>query len=615
MFSTTIAIHWHDDGQPIYSLDYQVSQGESRRLATAGGDNNVRIWKVTNIDPKEPLKPSVEYLSTLRKHSQAVNTVRFNSSGEFLASAGDDGNLIIWSLANNITQEFGVQDDDLKESWTVHQLHNTNLEIYDMCWSPCSKFIAIGSMDNTTKIFNVVTSQKVLELQNHTHYVQGIAWDPLNEYLATQSADRSVSIHHLLVPKSGETLSAQLCIRLTRADLALTKVSALRENSGTCLFKGASSEAEGEEASNDKNLQESTTHTETSRNLYAKERLPKRVSHLYHSENLQSFFRRLAFSPDGSLLIAPLGVFKYDSRKDSAPEGAVESNLTNTVYIYTRAGFSQPPICHLPGLMKPAIAVAFNPIQYELTDGSASSIFALPYKLVFAVATHDAVIVYDTERLQPLGMLTNLHYLTITDLCWNKDGKNLMISSAEGFCSLIVFESSVFGTAYNSARQTEEPPSHFQGEKHESVNNHLSGSQESGFNESEIEVDCSLDANHHNKRGFKKLSQHALPVAAYSGDGESSPSFALSCRQNNLVCDMSETPGAEISADTHESKPLAQYRAFVAESTDSPETRSTGMTDLQEMKTNCSDHIQDKAKPPESRKKRRVIPTLISEIN
>lgn len=50
MEATTLTVHWHNDNLPIYSVDFQpndlstTTSSQSQRLATAGGDNNIRIW-------------------------------------------------------------------------------------------------------------------------------------------------------------------------------------------------------------------------------------------------------------------------------------------------------------------------------------------------------------------------------------------------------------------------------------------------------------------------------------------------------------------------------------------------------------------------------------------
>lgn len=72
MKATPLIINWHDQNQPIYSAHFEP-QGKGR-LATAGGDTNVRLWQVdSNGEDRK-----VEYLATLQKHTQAVNVVRWS---------------------------------------------------------------------------------------------------------------------------------------------------------------------------------------------------------------------------------------------------------------------------------------------------------------------------------------------------------------------------------------------------------------------------------------------------------------------------------------------------------------------------------------------------------
>lgn len=42
----------------------------------------------------------------------------------------------------------------------------------------------------------------------------------------------------------------------------------------------------------------------------------------------------------------------------------------------------------------------------------------LPYRLVFAVASEDSVLFYDTQQLFPFGYVSNIHYHTLSDISW-----------------------------------------------------------------------------------------------------------------------------------------------------------------------------------------------------
>jgi chromatin assembly factor 1 subunit B len=52
------------------------------------------------------------------------------------------------------------------------------------------------------------------------------------------------------------------------------------------------------------------------------------------------------------------------------------------------------------------------------TSQNSTPVFALPYRIVYAVATQDAILVYDTQQQTPLAVVSNLHFATFTDLSW-----------------------------------------------------------------------------------------------------------------------------------------------------------------------------------------------------
>lgn len=79
--------------------------------------------------------------------------------GEMLASAGDDGNVLLWVPSELQTQPgLGEDRSDDKETWRVkHMCRSSGAEIYDLAWSPDGVFIITGSMDNIARIYNAQT--------------------------------------------------------------------------------------------------------------------------------------------------------------------------------------------------------------------------------------------------------------------------------------------------------------------------------------------------------------------------------------------------------------------------------------------------------------------------
>jgi chromatin assembly factor 1 subunit B len=49
---------------------------------------------------------------------------------------------------------------------------------------------------------------------------------------------------------------------------------------------------------------------------------------------------------------------------------------------------------------------------------STGSVFALPYRMLFAIATMDTVTIHDTQQAGPICLLTKLHYDEFTDMTW-----------------------------------------------------------------------------------------------------------------------------------------------------------------------------------------------------
>lgn len=91
--------------------------------------------------------------------STIPGTIANPNTGDVLASAGDDGNVIVWVLDSQTPKtNFGDDGIEDKESWrTRHMCRSTGAEIYDLAWSPDGVYFITGSMDNVARIYNAQT--------------------------------------------------------------------------------------------------------------------------------------------------------------------------------------------------------------------------------------------------------------------------------------------------------------------------------------------------------------------------------------------------------------------------------------------------------------------------
>jgi chromatin assembly factor 1 subunit B len=308
-----------------------------------------------------------------------------------------EGNILLWKQSTDSQQLAGKgfgqdPDDEGSECWKLMSvlLNASRSAIYDIAWSPDGKYIAsASSLDNSVNVYEVIGKKIVYAVKSHTHIVQGIAWDPLNQFLASQSSDRSVNFYQIKRAK----------------DLKLTVIN----RSSRLEDQGVSVQAPT--AAIPKSVDDETAAVSGD----SKEQPRKKYKKLYLDENFVTFFRRLSFSPDGSLVFAPTGltVDHHHQSERGEPE--------NCVYIYARNRFNnnQGPIACYPGFSRPATAIRCCPKLFTLRDGiGMSSGIQLPYRMLVAVATRDTVLVYDTQRSNPIIHLSNFHYSAITDLTW-----------------------------------------------------------------------------------------------------------------------------------------------------------------------------------------------------
>lgn len=178
------------------------------------------------------------------------------------------------------------------------------------------------------------------------------------------------------------------------------------------------------------NVQNNETSTKESN-------LPKPFSHtMFLDESVSSFFRRPAWSTDGNYILIPTGTYRKDK----------ESESIYVTYVFNRNSF-QSPIAYIPS-KKPSLIVRFSPKLYKLNvneDSNQNVFLNLQYRMIFAIATSNSIIVYDTQRLIPIAYLENIHYASITDLSWSKDGNILIMSSSDGYVSSLRFENDELG--------------------------------------------------------------------------------------------------------------------------------------------------------------------------
>uniref|UniRef100_A0A7S2X1S9 CAF1B/HIR1 beta-propeller domain-containing protein n=1 Tax=Chloropicon primus TaxID=1764295 RepID=A0A7S2X1S9_9CHLO len=448
---------------------------------------------------KEETAAGVEYLCSLSHHQKTVNVVRFSPDGSAIVSAGDSGEVVVWRKNTKAEQRqertpakaeaeatAGKERADAalaspsalgsaaepSSPWAQSSapwkpsgvLRGQTDDVQDVAWSPDSSAVVTGSVENVAFLWDAGKHKSITVLDGHHHYIQGVAWDPLGEFVVTQSGDRSCRVYAPKAkpkrkrkdaqPPKPTTCAARMqsCGVTLQSILSKLQTTTKEEVDGGEVGEAppagtTAPEAQGPgEAENPVARDDDDGEAQQQK----KQRVDQHQSHfLFHDETMPSFFRRLSFSPDGSFLACPAGLYKK----------AVSNNKPgNCVHIFKRGQWSKP-MATLPALSKAVVAVKFCPVVFEKTEaqqeqqqGKGKWDFDLPHKIYFAVLTLDSVIIYETDSMKPTALISGLHCASLTDLAWSPDGRRIAVSSHDGYCSLISFSEGELGKALLPAK-------------------------------------------------------------------------------------------------------------------------------------------------------------------
>lgn len=400
------------------------------KVATGGNDCRVYIWLINTK------KFNINIRAGLRRHQKSIGAVRF-SPQQLLASGDDDGYIYLWKQkiqdseqlqqqqnepsANGFLNDDGFEDVELWQHYKVLRGHIE--DICDLAWSKDGTFLLSGSVDNSAILWDTTRGTKVWCSDLIKGYVQGVAIDPHLHYMVALSSDRTLRVYNY----------------------------------------------------NDKKIVSATRRMNISKGKYKA---------FFCDDTVQTFCRRLEFSPDGQFLLAPTCRMverekaqqqQQDDEQDNnnkmelddqpqppQKQTQLPQKQTNILLVFKRNSFNKPFFSYPIG-REVALCARFSPIVYQLRPSSEENFWDVPYRYIFAIATSRSVLIYDSQQSAPIAYVSQIHLARLTDLSWSSDGQMLMISSYDGYTSIIAFDSNEFGDIYTgellqpAVKETKEP--------------------------------------------------------------------------------------------------------------------------------------------------------------
>ena len=68
--------------------------------------------------------------------------------------------------------------------------------------------------------------------------------------------------------------------------------------------------------------------------------------------------------------------------------------------------------------------------------------------MVFAIASKHSILICDTQQPYPIAKISDIHYTKLSDISWSSDGRILIVSSTDGYCTFILFNDQELGEPY-----------------------------------------------------------------------------------------------------------------------------------------------------------------------
>jgi periodic tryptophan protein 2 len=145
--------------------------------------------------------PDVTMIHSLNISEYAVDTVTFNSTGDWIAlGVSGAGQLLVWEWQS--------------EQYVMKQQGHSNV-MSSIAYSPDGNFIVTGGYDGKVKVWNVNSGFCVLTFSEHTSGVTGINFSRNKKFFVTASLDGTVRAFDMVRYRNFKTLTAPRLVQFS----------------------------------------------------------------------------------------------------------------------------------------------------------------------------------------------------------------------------------------------------------------------------------------------------------------------------------------------------------------------------------------------------------------
>ncbi|HRW09027.1 MAG TPA: BTAD domain-containing putative transcriptional regulator [Caldilineaceae bacterium] len=423
----------------VHSLTFSPAEG---LLASGGTDGTVRLWDVARG----------EQVGLLDGHRVRVLSLAFSPDGRTLATA-DLKTIRLWRIGESAPQQPAAESADAQRGRAVQLyfvLPGHKHFITALAFHPHGQTLVSASLDETIRLWDVRTGQRLRSLFGYQGAVYGIAIDPAEQHLITGGINGALQLWQIrgaasLVPTDtfancpSRILAVAISpdgqsVAATCADERLRLWHLATKTLCFALHDPAFDFGLGQLAFSPDGALLATTCSDQSIRLWRC--ADGALQHILGGETLQ--FRCLAFSPDGRMLAGGTQEGRLYLWQIDAANGLDRLQPTVLDFIerecITGVKFSPEGEYLVYGANRSAFVMELPSRERRLTlvgDGVWNRALALSPRGLIAIGGGDTIRLYDAATGRAAGILAG-HQDGISGLAFAASGERLYSASEAG---------------------------------------------------------------------------------------------------------------------------------------------------------------------------------------
>ncbi|KYC41198.1 hypothetical protein WA1_03685 [Scytonema hofmannii PCC 7110] len=203
---------------PVRSVAFSP---DNRVLASTSADYTVVLWDLRELDEYletyrrnlqegnwRKLEGIVEAIATLTEHDGQVWSSTFSHDNRILASAGEDGKIVLRKFNNGTDDIFKLfAPPSRNPEIAINILEGHEDKIWSLAFNPDDRLLASASSDRTIKFWDVQTSKCIASLEGHTDQVHSVVFSPDGKFLVSGGNDGAINLWDVRQTKLIKTFS------------------------------------------------------------------------------------------------------------------------------------------------------------------------------------------------------------------------------------------------------------------------------------------------------------------------------------------------------------------------------------------------------------------------